>query len=71
MKYLMPKAHCAETGQTVMSNNLGNRFAQTQTRAAQAEADRIAENMRFKTGRAWRGFVESYTVDGQGRTKLR
>ncbi len=62
MKYLMPKAHCRETGQTVMCRNLSSRIGQTQRFAAQLEAERLAEQMRFKTGRAWTALVEEYTA---------
>ena len=69
-QYLIPKATCKETGQTVVSNDQANKFAMTQRRDVQFEADRLAANMTAKTGRSWSGFVESYTVDSQGRTRL-
>ena len=61
-QYLMPKATCKETGQTVMSNDLGRRFPITERRFAQLEAERLAANMSAKTGQLWSGFVVEYTA---------
>ena len=70
-KYLMPKAACKETGQTVASNDVVKKFMFNQVRDAQLEADRLAANMSTKTGRLWSGYVESFTiVDPQGRNRL-
>ena len=70
-KYLMPKAACKETGQTVASNDVVTKFTFTQQRDAQLEADRLAANMATKTGRSWTGYVESFTIlDPQGRNRL-
>jgi non-homologous end joining protein Ku len=69
-KYLIPKATCKETGQTVKSNDLVKKFMINQNRDAQLEADRLAANMTAKTGRTWTSFVETFTVDAQGRTRL-
>lgn len=69
-QYLMPKASCRETGQTVMSNDLGKKFTITDRAQAQLEAERLARQMTVKTGRVWSGFVESFTVDAQGRTTI-
>ena len=69
-QYLMPKASCKETGQTVMSNDLGKKFTITDRGPAQLEAERLAGQMSRKTGRVWSGFVESFTVDANGRTKI-
>ena len=69
-KYLMPKATCKETGQTVVSNDVVKKFMFNQQRDAQLEADRLAANMTTKTGRSWSGFIETFTVDTQGRNRL-
>lgn len=69
-QYLMPKASCKETGQTVMSNDLGKKFMITDRRSAELEANRLAEQMSAKTGRKWSGFVEAFMVDFNGRTKI-
>jgi hypothetical protein len=69
-KYLLPKATCLETRQTVASNDLVKKFTITQQRDAQLEADRLAANMTTKTGRTWTGYVESFTVDAQGLKRL-
>jgi hypothetical protein len=70
MKYLMPMARCQTTGQTVKGNYLASKFTQSQRQDAQRAAETLAKDMQFKTGRNWQAFVESYTVDSQGRTKL-
>jgi hypothetical protein len=69
-QYLLPKATCLETRQTVASNDLVKKFTITQQRDAQLEADRLAANMTTKTGRTWTGYVESFTVDAQGLKRL-
>ena len=69
-QYLMPKARCKETNQTVMSNDLGKKFMITDRRSAELEANRLAQNMEAKTGRKWSGFVEAFMVDFDGRTKI-
>jgi hypothetical protein len=69
-KYLIPKATCLETRQTVASNDLVKKFMINQRHDAQREADRLAENMSTKTGRTWSGFVEQFTVDSEGRNRL-
>jgi hypothetical protein len=69
-KYLIPKATCKETRQTVASNDLVKKFMIDQRSDAQLEADRLAANMTTKTGRLWSGFVETFTVDSQGRNRL-
>lgn len=68
--YLIPKASCKETNQTVKSNDLGKKFSITQRTDAEREATRLAEQMSAKTGRKWTGYVESYSVDAWGRTKI-
>jgi len=68
--YLMPKAACKETGQTVASNDVVTKFKFTQRHDAQLEADRLAANMTTKTGRTWTGYVETFTVDTQGLKRL-
>lgn len=69
-KYLLPKATCLETRQTVASNDLVKKFMINQQRDAQLEADRLAANMSTKTGRTWSGFVEQFTVDANGLKRL-
>lgn len=66
----MPKARCVETGETVNANSLGSKFALTDTLPARLESQRLAENMQKKTSRTWLAFVEEYTVDSTGRTRL-
>ena len=69
-KYLLPKATCLETRQTVASNDLVKKFMINQRHDAQLEADRLAANMTTKTGRTWSGHVETFTVDSEGRNRL-
>ena len=69
-QYLIPKATCKETGQTVASNDVVTKFKFTQQHDAQREAERLAANMTTKTGRTWSGFVEQFSVDSEGRNRL-
>jgi hypothetical protein len=69
-QYLIPKAACKETGQTVLSNDLGKKFMIFERRDAQKEADRLAGQMSVKTGRTWSGFIETFTVEADGRNRL-
>jgi hypothetical protein len=69
-QYLLPKATCLETRQTVASNDLVKKFMINQRRDAQLEADRLAANMTTKTGRTWSGYVETFTVDADGLKRL-
>ena len=69
-KYLLPKATCLETRQTVASNDLVKKFMINQRHDAQLEAERLAKNMTTKTGRTWSGHVETFTVDANGRNRL-
>jgi hypothetical protein len=69
-QYLLPKATCLETRQTVASNDLVKKFMINQRHDAQREADRLAENMSIKTGRTWSGHVETFTVDANGLKRL-
>jgi hypothetical protein len=69
-QYLIPKATCKETGQTVKSNDLAQRFTISQQHDAQLEANRLSANMTAKTGRLWSGFVETFSLDSAGRTRL-
>jgi hypothetical protein len=69
-QYLLPKATCTETRQTVASNDLVKKFMINQRHDAQLEANRLAANMTTKTGRTWSGFVEQFTVDSEGRNRL-
>jgi hypothetical protein len=70
-KYLMPKAACKETGQSVASNDVVTKFKFTQRHDAQLEAERLAANMTTKTGRTWTGYVDAFAVlDPEGRNRL-
>jgi hypothetical protein len=62
--YLVAKAHCAETDQTVKSQNLSGRYEHYQRRECLQEAEYLAQQMQYKTGRFWRGFVEQYQLEG-------
>ncbi len=68
--FLMPKASCKETGQTVLSNDIGKRFTLAQRDHAALEANRLAEQMSNRTGRTWTGRVEEYTVTDANKTRL-
>ncbi len=68
--YLMPMARCRETGQTVKSNDLSAKFSITQRRDAEQQSRTLAEQMQWKTGREWTGFVQEYSVMTDGRTSL-
>ena len=66
-QYYMPMARCRATGQTVKSNDLGSKFSLGQRADAERQAQTLAEQMQYKTGQNWRGFVQLYSVDSQGR----
>ena len=60
-EYLLPKARCVETGQTVKSQDLtNNRFTLGQRSQAQEVADQLAVKMQQRTRLTWIGFVQSY-----------
>jgi hypothetical protein len=60
--YLLPKARCPETGETVKQQDLtGARFTLHQRTLCEDQAQKLAANMTARTGRAWIGFVEQYT----------
>lgn len=66
-QYLLPKARCPQTGQTVKQQDLdGVRYGLHQRKLCQLAADQLAESMIRKTGRAWLGFVEAYTPTVRG-----
>lgn len=61
-QYLLAKARCPATGQTVKNQDLtGNRWTESQRSIAQEVADQLALKMANRTGKTWIGFVESYT----------
>lgn len=66
----MPMARCTETGQTVKSNDLGRRLGLESRQEAELQSKILAEQMSAKTKRTWTGYVELYTVDNVGRTRL-
>ena len=61
-QYLIAIARCSETRETVKSQNLARRYELHERRECQIEADHMAEQMQRKTGKTWRGFVESYAL---------
>jgi hypothetical protein len=63
-KYLIPKARCRETGETVKSQNLVGRYQLTERWACQQEAEYLAQRLRAKTGRFWSAFIEVYELQG-------
>ncbi len=67
--YLVAKARCPETRQTIKSQNLSGRYEVTQRADCQREANYLAQRMQQKTGKIWIGFVEEFTLVNN-RTKL-
>jgi len=60
--YLLPKAYCQETGQTVKTQDLtGGRYSLNQRQFAEEHAGRLAESMTQKTRREWLPLVVEYT----------
>jgi hypothetical protein len=63
-QYLMVKARNMATGVTVKEQDLsGGRFELRQRAVAEINADLLAKKMTGRTGQAWTGFVEVYTVN--------
>ncbi len=61
-QYLLPRARCVRTGQTVKDQDLtGHRFTKLQRAQAQERADQLAETMANRTREAWVGSVIEYT----------
>lgn len=61
-QYLLPKARCVRTGQTVKDQDLtGHRFTNNQRTQAQERADQLAKTMSDRTREDWTGFVVSYS----------
>ena len=61
-RYLIAKARCTETGQTVKAQDLtGARFTLQQRSLAEDSARQLAERMSARTRQHWEGFVEAYT----------
>jgi hypothetical protein len=61
-QYLLPKARCSQTGETVKEQDLsGARFTLQQRSLCELQAQRLADRMTARTGRQWTGFVEQYT----------
>ena len=62
MRYLLPKARCETTGETVKIQDLtGARFTLAQRSFAVEVSQQLADKMSARTGRTWVGFVEEYT----------
>jgi len=60
--YLLPKAYCPETRQSVKIQDLtGARYALNQRAFAQEAAQRLADNMIARTRRDWVPVVVEYT----------
>lgn len=61
-QFLLPKARCPETGETVKTQDLtGARYQISQRTLAEDSARQLADRMTARTGRRWVGFVEAYT----------
>jgi hypothetical protein len=61
-QYLLPKARCPQTGQTVKEQDLtGYRYTNSERAFAQEKADQLAAKLAVRTGQTWQGFVEVYT----------
>ena len=68
MEYLLSKARCVETGQTVKNQDLTEaRFTLAQRSFAQEVADQLATKMSRRTNQTWIGFVERYTPTSRTR----
>jgi hypothetical protein len=68
-EYLLPKARCVETGQTVKSQDLtNNRFTLGQRSQAQEVADQLAVKMQQRTRLTWQGFVQQYKPSSFNRS---
>lgn len=60
-QFLLPKARCPETGETVKIQDLtGARYQLTQRSMAEDSARQLADRMAARTGRRWVGYVEAY-----------
>jgi len=60
--FLLPKARCVKTGQTVKQQDLtGGRFTHTQRVFAQDAANTLAAQMSARTSNQWIAIVEEYT----------
>lgn len=61
-RYLLPKARCESTGETVKTQDLtGARFTLAQRALAEEVSQQLADKMTARTCRTWVGFVEEYT----------
>lgn len=60
--YLMPKAYCRATNQTVKSQNLSRRFLSHERSEAMKEAEYLAQQMQKKTGDHWSARIETYQL---------
>lgn len=61
--YIIAKARCLETGQTVKSQDLsGRRFQLHEQQECQLVADRLADQMSYRTGNTWQGYCQRYTA---------
>ena len=62
-QYIIPKARCIETAQTVVEHDLaGIKFQPHQQIECKMLADRLAEKLTFKTGRRWQGYCAVYST---------
>lgn len=62
-QYIIPKARCLETGQTVQEQDLsGRRFQPHERVECQRLADRLAENQNKRSDKTWQGYCQIYTA---------
>jgi hypothetical protein len=61
-QYLLAKARCSTTAQTVKSQDLsGRRLQLHERRECQLIADRLAEQLTTRSGVQWVGYCEIFT----------
>lgn len=61
-EFLVVKARCLRTGQTVKNQDLtGARLELRQRALAEDLSSQLAQKMTDRTGEPWIGFVEAYT----------
>jgi hypothetical protein len=60
--YLLPKAYCIETGQSVKIQDLtGARYTLGQRSFAQQQAETLAQSMSQRTRKTWAPYLVEYT----------
>ena len=60
-RFLLPMARNTVTGETVKTQDLGgNHFTRVQEPLAKIVANKLAEDMRARTGVEWVGFLREY-----------